>query len=144
MIKVYLSTAMLFLGLLFTSGCSTINSALDADNQKAAETVIKYATIKMIRNSSSIDSERVIQIAELGLDLADNPSTVVGEISDLVLRELGYDALLPEDKLIVDLIFSEVREALAERVERGDLEANAVLYVRTVLVWVREAAILAS
>ena len=110
-------------------------------NPAMADAAISYATQTYIEKSNdpARRAARVVEVAELALEVAGGGNTTVNAVRVAVMNALPAD-LTPPERTLAEGLVDAVAQELASRVSAGTLEGDALVTTRAVLLTVIEAA----
>lgn len=136
MISKRLKQAFLLMSLAVTlSACGMIQ-----DRPDSARGITLYATIKATKYDPA-RAEKIERIATNVREYATGDKMLTVEILiEAIRQEARYDDMLPEDKILTDILLAELRNGLERRFGADVLPEDLRLAVDTVAEWVIEAA----
>lgn len=131
-----LERAFLLLILALTlSACGMIQERPDS-----ARGITLYATIK----ATKYDPARAEKIERIATNVREyatgNKMLTIEILVEAIRQEAGYDNMLPEDKILTDLLLAELRSGLEGRFGADVLPEDLQLAVDTVADWIIQAA----
>lgn len=134
MIKIIVSM-ILALSLL---GCATLRSG-----DPGPKLAVQYATLKYIGQ----DIPRAHRVADAVVRaealLDGNIAVAIPELEAVIRDKIDISKLDAADRLLLDTLFTVVRDELQARLGDGALNPEQLVEVRLVLAWVKAAAELA-
>jgi hypothetical protein len=127
------------------SGCAGTSAFLN-DHEVLAQAGVQYATAKFVRSAGDVDQQasrkaRIRAVAGEVRTLAAGQSATITLLQAAVMAKLPAD-MLPEDRVLVNLLIAAVVQELQKRVGDGVLDPDQQLLVAKVLDWVEQGTAL--
>lgn len=122
---------------LLMTGCATLQNG-----DYRAQLPVQYATMKLIEESDSINSEGVIAAVNRTRSLMEVDAELeLGFLADNVRSSIDWQSLAPSDRLLINALISEIEAALDRRYDiEGQLPEDAKIRLSTLLDYIEEAA----
>lgn len=127
------------LGLTLVSGC-----ALLREEDPAAKTAIQFAVLKYI-DEDTARADRVLEVVgEAERYVSSDAVTTLQALRERVVAEIDWTELDAAEQLLVRNLIDAVQAKLEEEIGEDALSAENEVAVKTVLSWIREAAVIAG
>lgn len=139
-----LRSILVFLFAALLAGCAG-GVAQALKQSPTAELTVKYATLKIIEQSSDVTPERVIKNVQAARELLQRDASIsIAGLSVAVRKNIRWERLKTADALLLDQLLSEAERRLTERVGDGLLDHDHRVLVSEVLSWIEAAANMAA
>lgn len=119
-------------------GCQSVQV-----NSVASKLAVQYAVMKTIEADSNHLADRAAKIREVAAEAEsffDNGTATLGALESAVRQRIAALHLSPADALLADALVGAVVAELQARVGAGQIPADELYQVRTVLGWIVDAA----
>lgn len=129
----------LILAFLIAAGCSTLQRIVESEE---ARIIVDYS-IDQIVDGDQNKSENIIRVTTKFKDVANASGTetvdmIIGKLRD-VLHEEEMEL---SEKALLALVLDQLEENLNDKIGKGILNSQDVVYVDTFLDWIIESAAL--
>jgi hypothetical protein len=129
---------VLFLAALALSGCAALSGISDIVNENTflVDTVVSQATARVIEaqpdtKAAAAETIRVVDNALLFIDK--NPKAIIADVVSEFINSINWDNMSVSDRILVENVIIEVQKSLLSRVEDGDIPADELIGIRSVL-----------
>lgn len=136
---------ILFLAALALSGCAALSSVSDLVNENPlmVDITVSQATSRVIeaQDDTKAAARETIRVMDNTLLFIDkNPKAIIGEVVSQFIASINWDNMTVSDRILVETVVKDVERRLLERVADGDLPADQLVGIRSVIATAKRTA----
>jgi len=131
--------AIIMTGIMFMAGCANFKAQL---NDPLAEVVVRATTARVLAEHPTWTDRAVSITGSVLAVIEGDPLTSLDALEQEVVKQINWDKLLPEEQALLQVLISQVVEALEQRLAEEGLSdpGQYMMPVRQVLLWINQTA----
>lgn len=135
--------AVTILMAVFLAGCSFLSAGLSGEDARA-EFVLQAAVISGTSRLIDSDADRRDEVLKIANTIDDylekNPEGRAADVGLLLSENIPWDKLTQEEKLLTNGLIVLVTEEVKGQIEKGVVPADILVYLKTIVKWVKQTA----